>query len=115
MPTTKMKADLQSENGLEAKATGEVLTLAEAAAYLRVTEPDVIRMVEQQNLPGRCIGQEWRFLKSALQDWLRTPLPRPTKEAVLSRIGSWQDDPYFEQELEEIHQRRGRPKTTGGK
>jgi excisionase family DNA binding protein len=87
----------------------EVLTLGEAAAYLRIKEADVLHAVEQQSLPGRLIGTEWRFLKSALQGWLGTPPKRPSKEAVLARIGSWQDDPYLDQELEEIHRQRGRP------
>jgi excisionase family DNA binding protein len=112
MATTKTKSAKQIENDPTA-ANGvvsavEVLTLKEAAAYLRIAESEVIRMVDQQSLPGRLIGTEWRFLKPALQDWLRTPPPRPSKEAVLARIGSWQNDPHLEQELEEIHKRRGR-------
>src|ERR1700689_4947920 len=86
----------------------EGFTLAEAAAYLRGCEAEVLALIHSQNLPGRLIGQEWRFSKFALQDWLRTPSPRPSKEAVLARIGSWQNDPYLDQELKEIHQRRGR-------
>jgi excisionase family DNA binding protein len=89
----------------------EVLTLAEAAAYLRLSEPEVVQLVRDQDLPGRLAGNEWRFLKAAIQDWLRRPPPRPSKEAVLSRIGSWKDDPYLEEELKEIYQRRGRPMT----
>src|SRR5713101_1776419 len=95
-------------------AMTEVLTLAEAAAYLRVSEAEVVRLVQQQHLPGRLIGTEWRFLKSALQDWLRTPPPRGSKEAVLSAAGAWKDDPYLEEELKEIYKRRGRPMTEGG-
>jgi hypothetical protein len=34
----------------------EVLTLAEAAAYLRVPEAEVVRLVRQQDLPGSCLG-----------------------------------------------------------
>src|SRR5277367_5054010 len=48
----------------------EVLTLVEAAAYLRLTEADVLRMVDEQGLSARQLGKEWRFLKSAIQDWL---------------------------------------------
>ena len=32
---------------------GEVLTLPEAAAYLRFSEADVLHLVEEQNLPAR--------------------------------------------------------------
>jgi excisionase family DNA binding protein len=87
------------------------LTLTEAAAYLRVSEAEVVRLVQQQDLPGRLLGTDWRFLKSALQDWLRTPPRRGTKEAILSVAGAWKDDPYLEEELKEIYRRRGRPMT----
>jgi len=105
MPRTNTKA---------ANRLGEVLTLSEAAAYLRVPEADVVRLTSTQGLPGRLIGSEWRFSKSALQDWLRTPPPRPSKEAMLSSIGAWQDDPYLEEMLKGIYRRRGRPMTEKG-
>lgn len=117
MSPTKTKSKKQPDNSPpETNAVppapfAEVLTLAEAAAYLRVAEAAILRLVQQQNLPGRQIDGEWRFLKSALQDWLRTPPPRPSKEAVLSRVGSWKDDPYLDEELREIYRQRGRPMT----
>jgi excisionase family DNA binding protein len=95
--------------------TAEVLTLPEAAAYLRVPEIEVVRLVQQQELPGRSLGNDWRFLKSALQDWLRTPPRQGSWEAVLSVAGSMKDDPYLEKELEEIYRRRGRPMAENGK
>ena len=71
----------------------EVLTLAEAADFLRVTPEDVVRSVGPFGLPGRQIGDQWRFLKSALQAWLATaPMPS-SKEALLSLAGAWKDDP----------------------
>ena len=89
----------------------EVFTLSEAAAYLRVTEADFLRLVHDQALPGRRFGTEWRFLKSAIQDWLKTP-PKPgSREAVLSTMGAWKDDPYAEEELKETYRKRGRPMT----
>ncbi len=88
---------------------GEVLTLAEAAAYLRLPDEEVVRLVHQQQLPGRYAGTEWWFFKAAIQEWLSQPLPKPSKEAVLSRIGSWKGDPDLDEMLKEIHRRRGRP------
>ncbi len=92
---------------------GEVLTLAEAAAYLRLPEREVVELVHSQGLPGRIVGSEWRFLKAALQHWLSTGLPTPEtrKAALLALAGAWKDDPYVEQELKEIYERRGRPMT----
>lgn len=94
--------------------SGEVLTLAEAAAYLRVKEDDLLKMVGPQGVPGRLLGEEWRFLKSALQDWLRAPIRPSSNEALRSVIGSWKDDPYLDEMLREIYKQRGRPMTEEG-
>ena len=100
-------------NGSVAPST-EVFNLADAAAYLRVTESQVLQLVHDQALPCRRFGTEWRFLKAAIQDWLRTP-PKPgTREAILSVAGAWKDDPYLEEELKEIYRKRGRPMTEEG-
>jgi excisionase family DNA binding protein len=112
---TKPTAVTATPVGFPQGPTPEVFTLAEAAAYLRVPEGEVVRLVQQQDLPGRLLGTEWRFLKSALQDWLRMPPPRGSKEAVLSVAGAWKDDPYVEEELQEIYKHRGRPMTEEGK
>jgi excisionase family DNA binding protein len=48
----------------------DVLTLLEAAAYLRVPEEEVLRLAEQREIPAQQIGGEWRFLKRALGYWL---------------------------------------------
>jgi len=88
----------------------EVLTLAETAAYLRLPESEVVALVHGQNLPGRASGDEWRFLKSAIQDWLRSGRGlKSNKEAWMELAGVWKDDPYVEEELKEIYRRRGRP------
>ncbi len=50
---------------------GEILTLEEAAAYLRVSEDALKAMVSDDDIPAQKIGSEWRFLKRALDDWLR--------------------------------------------
>ncbi len=93
-------------NGVVVPAT-EVFTLSEAAAYLRVTESEFLRLVHDQALPGRQVGAEWRFLKSALQEWLKTPLKPGSREAVLSTAGAWKDDPEMVAETMAIyHQRR---------
>jgi len=73
--------------------SNEVLTLVEAAAYLRIGEADVVRLAECDDLPGRQIGMEWRFLKSGLQDWLRAPKRKAGKTALLALAGAWKDDP----------------------
>jgi len=48
----------------------EVLTLEEAAAYLRV-HPRTLRLqATQGTVPGAKIGRVWRFHKHQLEQWL---------------------------------------------
>jgi excisionase family DNA binding protein len=48
----------------------EVLTIAEAADLLRTDEATVTSMAEEGKLPGRKLGDDWRFTRSALLRWL---------------------------------------------
>ena len=115
MPRTKKKPEptrrpvppLPEANG----PPGEVMTLAEAAAYLRFAEADILRLVQEQGLPGRQMGKEWRFLKPAIREWLSKPPPKGGKEGIWAAAGSWKDDPYLDEMLKEIYRRRGRPRT----
>ena len=110
MPQTKKPgrkparpSEPESKNGV----MGEVLSLAEAATYLRVSEADVLRLIDEQALPARRIGKEWRFLKSAIQHWLSGDTTVDSaKAAQLAVAGSWKEDPLVEEELREIYKRR---------
>lgn len=97
-------------------ATGEVLTLAEAVAYLRLPESAVLSAIHAQGLPGRFVEGEWRLSKAAIQQWLATGLPsvETRKAAQLAVVGSWKDDPYLDEMLEEIYRKRGRPMVGDG-
>jgi excisionase family DNA binding protein len=86
--------------------SAEVLTLPEAAAYLRVSEKDILKLATKDDLPGRRIGSDWRFLKQALADWLHAPSPRGR---LLRHAGAAKDDPYLNEMLEQIYRQRGRP------
>jgi excisionase family DNA binding protein len=112
MPKTKPQAPPASSAIINNGPTlPEVLTLAEAAAYLRLPETDVVRLVQTQDLPARFTGTEWRFLKAAIQAWLSQPFAGASKEAQRAVIGSWKDDPYLDEMLKEIYRNRGRPMT----
>jgi excisionase family DNA binding protein len=107
MTVPRSKTDrTQRRKAAAPSSNGEVLTLAETAAYLRVSEKEVARLVREQGLPGRKLGDEWRFLKTAVQEWLRSPPSK--KEGVLMQIGALQDDPDLGEMLREIHKERGR-------
>lgn len=49
---------------------GDVLTLADAARLLQVAEEEVARLAQAGELPGRRIGEQWRFARQAILDWL---------------------------------------------
>ena len=68
----------------------EILTLAEVAAYLRLSELEVLRLIDEQSLPTRRIGEQYRFLKAAVQRWLSVGTVKdPGKVAQLAVAGSW--------------------------
>lgn len=48
----------------------DVLTADEAAELLRSDAATVIAMAEDGKLPGRRLGDEWRFARTALMRWL---------------------------------------------
>lgn len=96
-------------------AGSEVLTLTEAASYLRFAEEDIIRLVREQGLPGRQVDREWRFLKSALQEWLRAPLPSlKRQEEQMQWAGAFREDPDLQEIVREAYRQRGRPITEAG-
>ncbi len=107
MPRTKTTPP--ANGATEGPATAEILTLPEAAAYLRVPEGDVLRMVQEQGLPARKIGEQWRFLKPAVQDWLRGGADAAKEQFWATQFGALKDDPYLEEMLRDIYKRRGRP------
>ena len=48
----------------------DVLTLAQAAELLQVGEDELLELAEAGREPGRRIGDQWRFSRPALIDWL---------------------------------------------
>lgn len=84
----------------------EVLTLAEAARFLRLSPGKVEQLAVQGRLPGRQIGRQWRFLKAALSDWLRGGNGR---DALLALAGSFSDDETLPALRAEVYRKRGRP------
>src|SRR4051812_35868679 len=106
MPRTKPKpgpAPAQAPPPQRNGPTEAVLTLADAAAYLRLPAEEVLRMVREQDLHARQVGPEWRFLKSAIDGWLHTgPQPLSTRAAWEALEGVWKDDPTVDQLREEM-------------
>jgi excisionase family DNA binding protein len=68
---------------------------AAAAKFLRLPSKTVERLVTEQNLPGRKIGKDWRFLRAAIERWLEPSMTE--RNSVMSQAGMFADDPDFEE------------------
>ena len=66
--------------------TAEVMTLHEAAAFLRIDRAALGQLAAWGQVPGRRIGAQWRFSRSALLAWLGggyiTPPPAAAAPAL---------------------------------
>ncbi len=49
-----------------------LLTKREVARWLKVAPQTVVRMARRGDLPGRRVGNRWRFLKAEIERWLNT-------------------------------------------
>ena len=54
----------------EATHSYAIMTLREAAKFIRVSEKTLGEMARQKLIPGQKVGREWRFLAEALEKWL---------------------------------------------
>lgn len=90
-------------------ANGDILNLSEAAEYLRLSEDELKRLVNESDLPGREIGSEWRFFKTALQNWLSIPRRGSGMKDVLAMAGAFKDDPFLDEIVRDAYRQRGRP------
>jgi len=86
----------------------EVLTLEEAARYLRLSPETVARQAAKGNIPGQWVEGSWRFLHAALVDWLRT---RDYRALLLQQAGALTDDNSLAELRTAIYKTRGRPET----
>jgi excisionase family DNA binding protein len=72
----------------------DILTLEEASTYLRLSIETVTNEALNGNIPGRKIENDWRFLKTAIDDWLRA---KNSRFILLSQAGALADDPQLKQ------------------
>lgn len=87
-------------------AMSEVLTLEEAADYLKLPLDIIERQAKQGRIPGRRIEDTWRFLKSAIDEWLRA---QDSRTILVQQAGALKDDPYIDELLAAISDDRKKP------
>jgi excisionase family DNA binding protein len=90
----------------------EVFTLEEVASYLRLPPETVVRQAAQGRLPGRKIEDTWRFLRAAIDDWLRSHNGR---EILLQQAGALADDESLTELRDAVYAARGRSETEAEK
>lgn len=49
---------------------GEILTIQELAAYLKISKSTIYKLVREGKIPSQKIGRHWRFRKEAIDQWL---------------------------------------------
>lgn len=96
-----------SQSGAAQDVT-DVLTVSEAAAFLRVAESDIIELASQHGLPGRQIGDHWRFHKQGLVKWLCVP---EEPDFWRMQFGALRGDARMDEMLDRVYEERGRPMT----
>src|SRR5438477_163635 len=87
-------------------AKQDVLTLEEAADYLRLPRETVERQAATGHLPGRRIEDTWRFLKAAIDDWLRS---QDSRALLLQQAGALAEDETLPELRRAVYESRGRP------
>jgi hypothetical protein len=119
--TGKPRPSKTKLNGKPLPPNCEILTLPEAAGFLRVSEEGLRADAINGKVPGRLVAGEWRFSRVALLNWLGqsgTNSPkegtdsqlRSSKEKIRALIGVWKDDPTVDAMVEEIYrQRKSKP------
>lgn len=53
-----------------------LMTVAEVASYLRVTERTVYRLLKKDGIPAVKVGRQWRFERDSIDAWLERSLVR---------------------------------------
>ena len=85
--------------------TENVFTLKEMAVYLKMPEEKIERQVLHGEIPGRRIENEWRFLRTAVDEWLKS---YDTRNILISQFGALSDDEKLEELRMKIYSERGR-------
>jgi excisionase family DNA binding protein len=49
---------------------GQVLTLEEACAYLKIPKSSLYKLAKAGRIPCQKVGRHWRFSKDAVDRWL---------------------------------------------
>jgi hypothetical protein len=80
-----------------------LLTLEEAAVYLRLSPATVAQRALQGDIPGQYIDNTWHFLKTEIDHWQQT---HDKRAILLKQAGALADDDTLEKLQSEIDHAR---------
>ena len=63
-------ADPDTSARLASSELPDVLTVEQAADLLDLSSKTLKRLAQAERVPGRRVGNQWRFSRQALMDWL---------------------------------------------
>lgn len=56
------------------KIADDILTLAEVADYLKISDKTLLKMVNKKEIPCAKIANQWRFSRAMINDWLTSKM-----------------------------------------
>ena len=89
----------------------EVLTLEEAAAFLRLSESTLKQQAEAGVLPGKYLEDQWRFSKQGIVQWLNSPSNKDSHPPAGAGADFVDEDP--EEIIAEIYRERKKHLVSG--
>jgi excisionase family DNA binding protein len=79
----------------------KLMTVEEAAVYLRVGKKTIYRLLKQGKIPATRVGQQWRFNKTSIDEWLHQK-PVETRATILVVDDEETIRSLFKKTLEEL-------------
>jgi len=68
---------ISRRTNVASKSSGEIMTVTSLAHYLRCHESTVYRLLKRREIPAFKLGSDWRFLKTAIEQWVRKSTVEP--------------------------------------
>lgn len=69
----------------------KLMTVPELANYLQVAEKTVLRMIQKKEIPGVKIGNQWRFSRTMIDDWILSRMQVVPKNDLARLLTQSQD------------------------
>jgi len=83
------------------KTNGKLLTMNQAAEFLKISKPTIYRLLEQGKIKGMKAGNQWRFQQSDLSEYLdRGPVANAFADVPIDLAN--QEIAYFTKQLKQL-------------